>query len=51
MICQLAHVGTFVEAVCQGCAGLGRHKRHAVGEISSGSGGEGDDRSGDIADS
>jgi hypothetical protein len=50
VICPLAHVGTFVEAVCQGCIRFGRHDRHAVGKMSSGSGREGDDRSGNIAD-
>jgi hypothetical protein len=50
VICQLARVGTFVEAVCQGRIRFGRHDRHAVGKMSGGSGGEGDDGSGDIAD-
>jgi hypothetical protein len=51
IICQLAHVGTFVEAVCQGRVRFGRYNRHAVGEMSSGSGGEENDGSGGIADS
>jgi hypothetical protein len=50
IICQLAHVGTFVEAVCQGCGRFRRHNRHAVDKMSGGSGREGDDGSGDIAD-
>ncbi len=49
IICQLARVRTFIEAVCQGHVGLRRHKRHAVGKMSSGSGREGDDGSGDVA--
>ncbi len=51
IIHQLACVGTFVEAVCQGCVGLRRHERHTVGKMSDGSGKEGDDGSGDITDS
>jgi hypothetical protein len=50
VICQLAHVGTFKEAVGQGHVRLGRHDRHAVGQMSSVSGREGDDGSGNIAD-
>jgi hypothetical protein len=50
-ICQLARVGTFVEAICQGCVRFGRHDWHAVGVMSGGSGGEGNDGSGDIMDS
>jgi hypothetical protein len=50
VICQLAHVGTFVEAVGQGHVRLGRRDRYAVGDISSGSSREGDDGSGDIVD-
>ncbi len=50
VIRQLAHVGSFVEAVSQGCIRFGKHNRHAVGEMSGGSGREGDDGSGDIAD-
>jgi hypothetical protein len=50
IICQLAHVGTFVEAVCQGRVRFRRHNWHAVGKMSGGSGGEGDDGSGDILD-
>ncbi len=50
VICQLAHVGTFVEAFGQGCVRFGRHNRHAVGKMSNGSGREGDDGSGNIAD-
>jgi hypothetical protein len=46
VICRLACVGTFVEAVGQGPVRLGRH--NAVGKISSGSSREGDDGSGDI---
>ncbi len=46
----MAHVGTFVEAVCQGCVRFRRHNWHAVGKMSSGIGGEGDDGSGDVAD-
>jgi hypothetical protein len=41
IIHQLAHVGTLVEAVCQGCVRLGRHDWHASGKMSSDSGGEG----------
>jgi hypothetical protein len=51
VICQLAYVGTFVEAVSQGCVRYGRQDWHAVGKMSGGSGREGDDRSGDITDS
>jgi hypothetical protein len=50
VICQVACVGTFVEAVGQGCIRLGRHDRHVVGKMSSGGGREGDDGSGDILD-
>ncbi len=50
VIHQLARVGTFVEAVSQGCVRLRRHNRHAVDEMSGGSGREGDDGSGDIMD-
>jgi hypothetical protein len=50
IICQFARVGTFVEAVCQGPVGLGRHERHAVGKISGGSGREGDDGFVDASD-
>jgi hypothetical protein len=50
VICQLTHVGAFLEAVGQGRIGLGRQDRHVVGKMSSGSGREGDDGSGDIAD-
>jgi hypothetical protein len=46
----MAHVGTFVEAVSQGCVKLGRQDRHVVGKMSSGSGREGVDGSGDILD-
>ncbi len=49
IIHQLAHVGAFVEAVCQGCVGFGSHNRHAVGKMSGGSGSKGDDKSGDIS--
>jgi hypothetical protein len=50
IICRLARVGSFVEADCQGPGRLGRHKGHAIGKLSSGSGKEGDDGSGDITD-
>jgi hypothetical protein len=50
VICQLARLGTFVQAFGQGCIRLGRHDRHAVGKMSSGSSREGDDGSGDIVD-
>ena len=50
IICQLACVGTFIEAVGQGCVRFGRHDRHTVGEMSSGSGSKRDDGSDDIAD-
>jgi hypothetical protein len=50
MICQLASVGTFVEAVCQGFGRIGRHDRYAVGDMFGGSGREGDDGSGDVTD-
>ncbi len=46
----MARVGTFVEAVCQGCVRFGRLDRHTVGKMSGGSGSEGDDGAGDIAD-
>ncbi len=46
----MACVGTFVEAVDQGHIRFGRHSRHAVGEVSSGSGREGDDESGKTVD-
>jgi hypothetical protein len=47
---SIGHVGTFVEAVCQGHIRFGRHNWHAVGKMSGGSGGEGDDGSGDVVD-
>jgi hypothetical protein len=50
IICQWAHVGTFVEAVCQGHVRFGRYDWYAVGKMSSGSGGEGNDGSGNVAD-
>ncbi len=50
IICQLARVGTFVEAVCQDRVRFGSLDWHAVGKMSGGSGGEGDDGSGNIAD-
>jgi hypothetical protein len=50
IICQLAHVETFVEAVYQDRVRFGRHDRHAVCKMSGGSGREGDDGSGDVAD-
>jgi hypothetical protein len=50
MIGQLARVGTFLEAICQGCVRFERHDKYAVGEMSGGSGREGDDGSGDVAD-
>jgi hypothetical protein len=50
VISQLARVGTFVEAVSQGRIRSRRHDRHAVGKMSGGSGREGDDGSGNIAD-
>jgi hypothetical protein len=50
IICQLAHVGTFVEAVGQGCVRFGRLGRHTVGEMSSGSGSKEDDGLGDVVD-
>jgi hypothetical protein len=50
IICQLSFVGTFVDAVCQGRVRFERHDRHVVGEMSGGSGREGGDGSGDVAD-
>jgi hypothetical protein len=50
IIHQLTHVGTFVEAVCQGCIRFGRHDWYAFGKMSGGSSGEGGDGSGDVAD-
>ncbi len=49
VICQLAHVETFVEAVGQGCVRFGRQDRHPFGKMSGGSGSKGDDKSGDVA--
>ncbi len=41
IICQLACVRTFIEAVDQGCVGFGRFDRYIVGDLSSGSGSKG----------
>ncbi len=51
VICQLARVGTFVEALCQSRVRFGWHDRYAVGKMSGGSDREGDDGSGNIEDS
>jgi hypothetical protein len=51
IICQLAHVGIFAEAVCQRRARFGRCNWYAVGKMSGGSGGEGNGGSSDILDS
>ena len=50
IICQLARLGTFAEADCQGRVRFERHDRHVVGEMSGGSGREGGDGSGVVAD-
>ncbi len=50
VICQLACVGTFVEAVGQDCVRFRGHNRYAVGKMFNGGGREGDDGSGDISD-
>jgi hypothetical protein len=49
IICQLACVGTFVEAIGQGCVRFGRFDRYTIGTLSSGSGSKGDDGLGDVA--
>ncbi len=46
----MARVGTFIEAVGQGCIRFGSLDRYAVGELSCGSGSEGDNGSVDIMD-
>jgi hypothetical protein len=51
IICHLACVGTFVEAVGQGCVRFGRLSRHTVGKMSGGSGSKGGEGSGVVTDS
>jgi hypothetical protein len=46
----LAHVGTFLKAVGEGCVRFGRLNRYTVGKLSGGSGGKGNDGSSDVAD-
>ncbi len=46
----MAHVGTFVEAVGQGCVRFGRLDRYIVGKLSGGSGSKGGDGLDDIMD-
>ncbi len=50
IIRQLARVGTFVEAVGQGCVRFGRFDRHAVVEMFGESGSKGDVGSGKVVD-
>ncbi len=51
IICQLACVGTFIEAVGQGGVRCGSLNRYAVGKLLGGSGCKGDDGSGFLMDS
>jgi hypothetical protein len=46
----LTHVGTFLEAVGQGCVRFGSLNRYAVDKLSGGSGSKGDDRLADVVD-
>jgi hypothetical protein len=51
VIHQLAHVGTLVDTVGQGCVRFGSLDRYAIGKLSGGSGCEGGDGLGLVVDS
>ncbi len=50
IICKLAHVGAFIEAVGQGCVRFGSLNRYTIGKLSGGCGSKGGDDSGDVVE-